>query len=549
MIGMVYLARIRVPVRAGLLCAAADGEKGMMKKMDDRLMAGTVLGILAVLTLTGNVAIAQAGRFSELWGRSGERWTSRSRLPDFSFAGYRAGERSIPSVKQSLNVRDFGARGDGKTDDTHAFKEAIARCRTGAIFIPPGRYVISDIISIDKSAVVLRGAGQGATTLYFARSLEDILGAGKVPYWGGLIGVSGENRGQQLTAVTSEAMRGQTTLQVASARGLCAGQWVRLRMTNPADNSLGSHLYADKGALNDERRRWYAGRIVDWAVRIRSVQDNTVTLERPLRLDVRRQWRPELWSHGPTVEEVGIEDLTIKFPPVAYRGHYNEAGYFAIQFFGAFNSWVRNLTIVDADIGVVIGAGGYNTVANVTLKAKARTDATANHETGHYGFGIGGISQDNLVAHCTLQTTFVHNLSVGAFANGNVFSAIATRTGRLDHHGGAPYENLFTDIVITEHAGDLFLCGGNRADEPNAGARTTFWNVRCASNSFPRKFNTARFPQINIVGIDAWQTQKTATDDWVESWPGKTTEPLNLYEAQLRRRLATRTDTRENEVW
>ena len=133
-----------------------------MKKTDYRLMAGTVLGILGVLTLTGNVAIAQEGRFSELWGRSGQRWTSRSRPPDFSFAGYRAGERSIPSVKQSLNVRDFGARGDGRTDDTHAFKEAIARCRTGAIFIPPGRYVISDILSIDESGVVLRGAGQGA---------------------------------------------------------------------------------------------------------------------------------------------------------------------------------------------------------------------------------------------------------------------------------------------------------------------------------------------------------------------------------------------------
>ena len=178
-----------------LVCAAEDEEKSMMKKMGYKLMAGMVLGTLAAFTLGGTVAIAQESHFSELWGRSGEQWTSRSCLPDFSFAGYRAGEQSIPSVKQSLNVRDFGARGDGKTDDTRAFKEAIVRYRGGAIFIPPGRYVISDILSITKSGVVLRGAGQGATTLYFARSLEDILGTGKVPYWGGLIDVSGENQG------------------------------------------------------------------------------------------------------------------------------------------------------------------------------------------------------------------------------------------------------------------------------------------------------------------------------------------------------------------
>lgn len=68
-------------------------------------------------------------------------------------------------------------------------------------------------------------------------------------------------------------------------------------------------------------------------------------------------------------------------------------------------------------IGVVLGAGGYNTVANVTLTAQVRTGAATNGETGHYGLGAGGISQDNLFTHCALQTIFVHNLSVGAFAD------------------------------------------------------------------------------------------------------------------------------------
>lgn len=518
---------------------ATEKEKAVVKKMAYKLIAVMVLGMLTAFALGGTVAIAQESHFSELWGRTGERWTSRSRLPDFSYAGYHAGERPIPSVKPALNVRNLDAKGDGTTDDTRAFKEAIARADGGGIFIPPGRYVISDVLPIKKSHVILQGAGQGATTLYFARCFEDILGVGKAPYWGGMIEVSGGNRGKPLTTITSDALRGDTALQVASARDIRAGQWVRLRMTNPADNSLGSHLYADKGTLNAERRRWFAGHIVDWAVRVRSVQDNTVTLERPLRLDVPSQWQPELWRHRPTVEEVGVENLTIEFPPVEYRGHYKEAGYFAIQFDGVYHSWVRNVTILDADIGVVLGAGGYNTVANVTLKAQARTGAATNGETGHYGLGAGGISQDNLFTHCALQTIFVHNLSVGAFANGNVFSVITTRTGRFDHHGAAPYENLYTDILILQNAGDLFSCGGNRADEPNSGARTTLWNIRSANNSFPRYFHTAKFPQINIVGIEAWATQKTQTDAWIESWPGQTTRPPNLYEAQLTRRLAS----------
>ena len=79
----------------------------MVKKMGYKLIAGTLLGILTAITLGGTVAIAQESHFSELSGRSGERWTSSSRLPDFSFAGYRAGEKPIPSVKPALNVRNL----------------------------------------------------------------------------------------------------------------------------------------------------------------------------------------------------------------------------------------------------------------------------------------------------------------------------------------------------------------------------------------------------------------------------------------------------------
>ena len=424
--------------------------------MDNKKLIAMVLGIAAVGTVPQAISsplVRQKSHFSELWGRSGERWTSQSRLPDFSYAGYHAGEQPIPvaevakTSEQTLNVRELGAQGDGTTDDTRAFREAIASCQGGTIFIPPGRYVLSDILSITKSNVVLRGAGQDATTLFLSRSLEDLLGAGNVPYYGGLIDVSGENRGQRLTTITLEAVRGDTTLQVASAHDIRAGQWVRLLMTNPADNSLGSHLYADKGTLNAERRRWFAGHIVDWAVRVRSVRDNTVTLERPLRLDVRPEWQPELWEHSPTVEEVGIENLTIEFPPVEYRGHWKEAGYFAIQFTGVYNSWVRNLTILDADMGVIVGAGGYNTVTNVTLQAKARTGAATNGGTGHYGFVAYSLAQDNLFTRCAIQTTFVHNMSVNAFANGNVYSGLTTKTGRFDHHGATPYENLFASLT------------------------------------------------------------------------------------------------------
>src|SRR5258708_4432473 len=77
---------------------------------------------------------------SDLWGTNGQLWNTMSRLPDYSFAGYRSGRRALPNVPVTANVKDFGAVGDGKTDDTAAFESAIAAVNVGGIFILRGRY-------------------------------------------------------------------------------------------------------------------------------------------------------------------------------------------------------------------------------------------------------------------------------------------------------------------------------------------------------------------------------------------------------------------------
>jgi hypothetical protein len=92
------------------------------------------------------------------------------------------------------------------------------------------------------------------------------------------------------------------------------------------------------------------------------------------------------------------------------------------------------VTIVDADIALVINGGGHNSASKVTLKAHWRNGAATDGEMGHYGFGTHRLTQDNLIEDCSLETTFVHNLSVANFASGNVFSRITTKTGRFDHH-------------------------------------------------------------------------------------------------------------------
>ena len=69
-----------------------------------------------------------------------------------------------------LNIRDFGAEGDGTTDDTSAFEAAIYQALPGSskirIFIPPGDYLLSRQI-IPRRQIEIVGAGMEVTRLTF----------------------------------------------------------------------------------------------------------------------------------------------------------------------------------------------------------------------------------------------------------------------------------------------------------------------------------------------------------------------------------------------
>src|SRR5438874_10301318 len=89
------------------------------------------------------------------------------RVPDFSYAGYHAGETPIPDVP----VRMFVPFAPG--DQTSRVQAAIDQLshapleRRGAVLLGPGRWEIRGGLSIRESGIVLRGSGTGesGTTL------------------------------------------------------------------------------------------------------------------------------------------------------------------------------------------------------------------------------------------------------------------------------------------------------------------------------------------------------------------------------------------------
>ncbi len=80
--------------------------------------------------------------------------------------GGAAGEGAADPTDTWDNVRQYGAKGDGTTDDTAAIRAAIAGARGKTLFFPPGVYKVTQPLVLDQGQIKIMGSGaQGTTTI------------------------------------------------------------------------------------------------------------------------------------------------------------------------------------------------------------------------------------------------------------------------------------------------------------------------------------------------------------------------------------------------
>lgn len=81
-------------------------------------------------------------------------------------------ESLVTKISERVSVKDFGAIGNGSTDDTTAVTNAIANAGNASIYFPAGTYLISSV-TINKS-ITLYGDGIGSTTIKPKNAASDV---------------------------------------------------------------------------------------------------------------------------------------------------------------------------------------------------------------------------------------------------------------------------------------------------------------------------------------------------------------------------------------
>lgn len=510
-------------------------------------------------------------------------------LPDFSYAGYHFGESQIPEVQgKIINATDYGVKANDALDDSKALLKAVkaANAIEGNVILqlPAGRIILSEIVYIERSNFVIRGAGSGenGTEIYCPRpmmylkdseSLAELreylttldkrqrepennvdLPFSQYAWSGGFIWtqIPGERVKSYLDkyeptpnplAKVSSGNMGEHIINVSDAKGLKVGDIVELQLFNKdgENGEIIKDLY--KGAnVKPGSHHWKFPKlpIVRQQVEITKISNSKITIKTPLTIAIKPSYQAQLveWKH---LEEVGIEHLRFTFPDIPRVAHHVEPGNNAIFLTRIFNSWVKDVTITNADSGIL-----GEEISNVTIQ----NIVTDGSHMSHYTVTLGGV-HNVLVRNLKIYNKAVHPLSFNTFATKNVYQDCEIfADALLDQHSGANHQNLFDHITVhitPDKNKSYYLFGGGGADywKPSHGPFSTFWNLNVLVEK-PAEitkpvllYGMKDGPFARIIGVNgnAKFEVKYEPDAYIEFLNTPMDKVPSLYNYQLKRRL------------
>ena len=366
------------------------------------------------------------------------------RRADWAHVGIEGG---IPEVAVVNSVTDFGAVGDGVTDDASAFQQAIDNASSsggGAVWVPPGTYLLNSYL-IMKSNVVLRGAGSDYSHLVF-----DL---GGVDADTGMIQIAGWEGTDPFVAITSGYAKDSTVLTVSDASTFSVGEYVEIQQDN--DPAI---MYTDPA--------WN----VDWAQeavgemgKVVAVSGNQITLEEPLDNDYRSDLNPVIRPVA-MLTNAGVERLHLRRQDNAFGD--------MIFIYYAADTWVR-----EVESEFVLNS---HVLAHASYKCEIRDNYF--HEAYAYGGGgqAYGAEMGRHTRGCLVENNIFrklrHAMITVVGSNGNVYGYNYSRE---------PYSESWTpnDVSLHGHQVAYNLLEGNIFQEAYD---TDNWGPAGPGNTFLR---------------------------------------------------------------
>jgi hypothetical protein len=322
-----------------------------------------------------------------------------------------------------LNVINFGATGNGTTNDQPAVMSAIAELNgnLGYVYFPPGNYLMTAPITLPDS-VILKGFSSDSSVLLFnfgTASLDCIFLSGN-PVTG-------------FIQIDGGYVKGYNYLITDSAFVFSPGDYAEIVENN--------------GSWNDVPIDW-AVQSVGQIVQIDHTNNDTVFILSPLRITYDSQLYPRIRKISPRVN-AGVECLKIK------RLDHSSAGANIMMQLAA-NCMVRG---VESDTSVSAHLDIFQST-RILVDGNYFHHAFEYNGTSKHGYGVtlNGHSGECLITN-NIFRYLRHAMMAKTGANGNVFSYNYSREvyrsefihnygGDISLHGHYAYANLFEGNIV-----------------------------------------------------------------------------------------------------
>jgi len=372
----------------------------------------------------------------------------------------------IPNYPVSINVKDFGAVGDGEVDDLQSFKDAIEATTSGtALFIPSGTYKISATLEIEK-AIVLRGNGQENTKLKFDMGNS-----------GGCLKIK-KSGGSYWTDITAGFNKGSNSITISDEGLFKIGDFVEIRQDN--DPAVFKPGYKGIEAWGESS--------VGQILQVTEKSGQTLTLDNNLYYNYNPLMNPRIRPIK-MVTGVGVEDLFLE--------RLSENSYGSnIEFINAAYCWVKRIRSERTITAHVFCSRTYRS----EIRDSYFFDSFS-HNSGGKGYGIRmeARSTDNLVEN-NIFKRLRHSMVLQMGATGNVFGYNYSRDPFYEEgnnwlmpditpHGHYPYMNLFEGNVVQR----ILIDNVHGTNGP-----TTLFRNRVEKDVSHYLSNTAKFPFIEV---------------------------------------------------
>ncbi|WP_242689053.1 DUF6298 domain-containing protein [Pedobacter sp. SYSU D00535] len=456
-----------------------------------------------------------------------------NRIPDYSYAGYKAGESAIPNVAVKVTVPvkagDATARIQSALDYVASLPVGKDGFR-GAVLLEKGTYQVNGGLVIKASGVVLRGSGmQDAGTI--------LLGAGDDRQT--LISVKGINNlsGKQAIKITDSYVPvNAMKFRVASTAGLKAGDMIQV--IRPSTKEWIDVLGANEFGGGISALGWKPGtRDLTWDRKIVSINGTEITIDAPVTTALDARFGagtivPYAWNGR--IANVGVENIQLQSSYDKSNSKDEDHRWMAVVLENVQDAWVRQV-VFKHFAGSAVNV--LETARRVTVE-DCKSLAPISEIAGQRRYTFLTSGQQTLFQRLYSEFGY-HDFAVGFTAAGpNAFVQCESHlpfsfSGTIDSWASGV---LFDIVNIDGNA--LSLLNRNQ-DAQGAGwtaANSMIWQCAAA------RIDNYAPPTAQNWAIGNW-AQFAGNGFWDMS--NEHVQPRSFYYAQLKQRLGQQAESRE----